>query len=94
MFTFIRRYPAVVFVAFVLGAAGDYLVTEALPGTRVPLSERRFIIKETSDDRFTLVLDMVTGCQYLSSVNGGIIPLQTLEGCDKDLAKPQKVKVP
>lgn len=94
MSNFIRRYPVAVFLAFLLGLCTEFIYGAIHDAVRPPLSERRFIVKETSDDRYTLVMDMVTGCQYLSSSDGGIVPLQTLGDCNKDLAKPDVVKVP
>ena len=94
MKNFIRRYPVAVFLAFLLGLCSEFVYEEIHNLVRTPLSERRFIVKETSDDRYTLVMDMVTGCQYLSSTFGGITPLQTLGDCNKDLAQPHDVKVP
>lgn len=91
---FIRRYPVAVFLAFLLGLSTEFVYDSISHFFRPPLSERRFIVKETVDGRFDLVMDMVTGCQYLAYTNGGLIPLQTLGDCNKTVVDPNQVKVP
>lgn len=95
MFKIVRQYPTVVILAFLLGGLTDYvLVSTVRPLLFTSDNERRFIVKETSDAQYDLVMDMVTGCQYLSNTKGGIIPLQTLGECKEPLPVKTGIKGP